>query len=208
MILYVLPLPEVQVSLIKAYARQHRVPLVAVHSVGYYSYFNITLPGVFPLVETHPDETAAIDLRLLSPWAELSAYTAKLTRDIEKLEDFDHGHLPFVVILLHFLDVWKISHEGKYPTSYADKIAFRGLIARSMRKDNAECGEENFEEAMAAVMKHVALPSIRSPVLEMLQYSGPRKVGMQLDLVSSQVLANKLGHRGALCVSRENSGFL
>lgn len=170
MILYALPLTVEQVQLIHDYGRQHRTPVIAVHSVGFYSYFSIALPGTFPIVDTHPDEAATTDLRLLDPWEELSSFAKEMTQDIETLENHEHGHLPLVVILLHYLDLWKQRHDGQYPTTYADKTAFRKTVSDAMRTNNPEGGEENFEEAVAAVMKHVVVPSIPSTLQQVFDY--------------------------------------
>lgn len=176
-ILYALPLRADQVDLIKAYARKHHTPLVAVHCVGFYSYFNISLPDTFPVVDTHPDETATTDLRLLSPWPELSTFAKGMTKDIDNLDSHDHGHLPLVVILLHYLSVWKQTHGDAYPTTYTDKVAFRGFVADAMRRDNPEGGEENFEEAISAVMKHVTVPSVPGSLKQVFEhYDGRSEV--------------------------------
>ena len=144
--------------------------MVAVHSVGFYAYFRVSLPGAFPVVETHPDETATTDLRLLSPWPELSEFANEMTNDIDKLEDHEHGHLPLVVILLHYLEQWMQSHEGSYPTAYPDKIAFRKIVSDAMRRGNPEGGEENFEEAVASVMKHVVKPELPSNLKQVFDH--------------------------------------
>lgn len=157
-------------GVIEAYAHRHAAPLVPVHSVGFYSYFRIDLPSAFPVVDTHPDETATTDLRLLNPWSELSSFAQSMTRDIDGLDDHEHGHLPLVVILLHYLATWKQEHHDRYPTTYADKLAFRALVSRGMRRNNAEGGEENFEEAISAVMKHVASPSLPSSLQQIFKY--------------------------------------
>ncbi|UKZ82160.1 hypothetical protein TrVFT333_009944 [Trichoderma virens FT-333] len=170
MIIYSLPLQPGMLEAIEAYGRQHRTPLVAIHSMGFYSYFRITLPGTFPIVDTHPDETATTDLRLLAPWPELSAFSNEMTKDIDNLDHHEHGHLPMVVILLHYLDVWKQEHDGAYPTSYEEKTKFRQLIANATRRDNPEGGEENFDEAFAAVMKHVSLPPVPSSLKQVFDY--------------------------------------
>ncbi|KAF4952659.1 hypothetical protein FGADI_6549 [Fusarium gaditjirri] len=162
MILYALPLPQDQVQLIQNYSHLHKIPTIAVHSVGYYSYFKTTLPGTFPIIDTHPDETATTDLRLLAPWPELLEFSQSMTENIDDLDSHEHGHLPMVVILLHYLEQWKQAHDGAYPTSYTDKTAFRKTVSEAMRTDNPEGGEENFEEAIAAVMKHVVAPSLPS----------------------------------------------
>ncbi|KND91390.1 NEDD8-activating enzyme E1 regulatory subunit [Tolypocladium ophioglossoides CBS 100239] len=176
-ILYALPLQADQVELIKAYASKYHTPLVAVHSVGFYSYFDISLPGTFPVVDTHPDETATTDLRLLNPWPELSTFADGMTKGIKNLDNHDHGHLPLVVILLHYLSVWKQTHDDAYPTTYTDKIAFRGFVADAMRKDNPEGGEENFEEAISAVMKLVTVSSVPSSLKQVFEHHDGRGEG-------------------------------
>lgn len=143
---------------------------MAVHSVGFYSYFKTTLPGTFPVVDTHPEETATTDLRLLTPWPELVDFANDMTKNIDSLDNHEHGHLPLVVILLHHLDQWRQSHGDTYPTKYADKTAFRQTISDAMRKDNPEGGEENFEEAVAAVMKHITVPSIPGSLQQVFDY--------------------------------------
>jgi hypothetical protein len=93
-----------------------------------------------------------------------------MTKDMESLDDHDHGHLPLVVVLLHYLEEWKTSHEGKLPTSYSDKTAFRKLVTEAARRDNPEGGEENFEEAAAAVMKHITIPSLPASLKQVFDY--------------------------------------
>ncbi|KAF5018853.1 hypothetical protein F66182_9145 [Fusarium sp. NRRL 66182] len=170
MILYALPLPEDQVQLIQDYAQQNKIPTIAVHSVGYYSYFKTTLPGTFPIVDTHPDEASTTDLRLLAPWPELTKFSRDMTKDIDTLDNHQHGHLPLVVILLHYLEKWQQTHNGAYPTSYADKTSFRKTVSDAMRTDNPEGGEENFEEAIAAVMKHIVAPSLPGSLQQVFDY--------------------------------------
>lgn len=165
-----MPLDQKNIELLEEYGHQNHVPVISIHSVGFYAYFKITLPGTFPIVDTHPDETATADLRLLQPWDELVQFSQSMTQDIENLDNHIHGHLPLVVVLLHYIEVWKQSHDGAPPTSYADKTAFRKTIVHAMRKDNPEGGEENFEEAAAAVMKHVVVPSIPSSLQEVFDY--------------------------------------
>lgn len=154
----------------EAYGRKHRTPLVAVHSAGFYSYFRINLPGAFPIVDTHPDETATTDLRLLDPWSELSEFAREMTADIDNLDNHDHGHLPYVVILLHYLDRWRKAHDGKNPVMYAEKVAFRKAISDATRRDNPEGGEENFDEAVAAVLKTVVPPALPPGLKEVFDH--------------------------------------
>lgn len=55
------------------------------------------------VIETHPAST--VDLRLTSPWPELSAYAAAY--NMEDRDAMAHSHIPFVVILLRALENWK-----------------------------------------------------------------------------------------------------
>lgn len=153
----------------KKYSEEHKVPLLSIHSAGFYSYFQIHLPGNFPIVDTHPDSTATTDLRLLQPWPELSKFAQHLTTDIENLSAHEHGHIPYIALLLHYLARWKESH-GEYPTTYKDKKAFGAFVAAGARTNNAEGGEENYDEAVAAVLKTISAPSLSSAVKEVFDH--------------------------------------
>ncbi|KAL2120808.1 hypothetical protein VTJ04DRAFT_4835 [Mycothermus thermophilus] len=169
-ILYTLPIRPDQLAHIEAYGQRHKTPTVAIHSAGFYSYFQLNLPGAFPIVDTHPDETATTDLRLLSPWPELVDFAQELTKDIDNLDNYEHGHLPYVVILLHYLERWKANHGGKPPSTYKEKSEFRKLVQAAARTDNPEGGEENFDEAAAAVLKTLATPSLPSGLKEVFEH--------------------------------------
>lgn len=176
-ILYSSPINPERLRLIEEYGHQNKTPLIPVQSAGFYAYFSVKLPGAFPIVDTHPDETATTDLRLLAPWPELQAFSQDMTKDIENLDNHDHGHLPLVVILLHYLEEWRESHDGANPTKYADKIAFRDLVSSKTRTDNAEGGEENFEEAVGSVMKHIVEPTIPDTLRQVFEYQHQSEVG-------------------------------
>lgn len=151
------------------YGRKYDVPLISLHSAGFYSYFRIHLHGCFPIVDTHPDSTSTTDLRLLNPWPALSELTEKLTKDIGNLTALEHGHIPYLVLLLHYLEKWKESH-GAFPTTYSDKKTFREFVSDGARSDNPEGSEENYDEAVAAVLKTVSAPSLPSSVKTVFDY--------------------------------------
>jgi amyloid beta precursor protein binding protein 1 len=159
---------------VEAYGQEHKVPIIAIHSAGYYSYFRINLPGTFPIVDTHPDSTATTDLRLLTPWEELSKFAANLTDNIDALSAHEHGHIPYVALLLYYLEKWKQTH-GNLPSTYKEKTAFRDTVAAGARTNNSEGGEENFDEAVAAVLKTISSPSLSTSVKEVFDYA-PSKV--------------------------------
>jgi amyloid beta precursor protein binding protein 1 len=170
MVLYAAPIARARMELLQEYGQKHNVPVIAVHSAGFYSYFRISLSGNFPIVDTHPDSTATTDLRLLTPWEELSNFAASLTENIESLSAHEHGHIPYVALLLHYLAEWKQTH-GSLPSTYKEKTAFRSTVAAGARTDTPEGGEENFDEAVAAVLKTISSPSISSSVREVFDYT-------------------------------------
>ncbi|PVH80382.1 hypothetical protein DL98DRAFT_515467 [Cadophora sp. DSE1049] len=168
-ILYTNPIEPQALEAAQSYALENQVPLIAIHSAGFYSYFRTFLPGSFPIVDTHPDSTATTDLRLLTPWKELSKFAADLTKDIDNQDGHEHAHIPWIALILHFLVKWKEDH-GSLPSTYEDKTAFRTLVADATRTDNPEGGEENFEEAVAAVLKTVSAATLSSAVREVFDH--------------------------------------
>lgn len=126
------------------------------------------LPSEFPIVETHPDPESTQDLRLLNPWPELHAAAAAIT-DLDALDDHDHGHVPYILILLHYLDRWKAEHGGKAPENYKEKTAFRDSVRAGARTNTPEGGEENFDEAAGAVLKSINPWSLRSNIREIFE---------------------------------------
>jgi amyloid beta precursor protein binding protein 1 len=170
MIIYTHPIRKEDLDLIKSYGSLHKTPIVSVHSAGFYSYFNIDLPGTFPIIDTHPDVEKTTDLRLLNPWPELLEFANGMTKDIESLDDHDHGHIPYVVLLLHYLEKWRQTHNGENPLSSNDKKEFRKLILESARTNNPEGGEENFQEAEGAVNKNIVAPRLEEGVEEIFSH--------------------------------------
>ncbi|KAF8466212.1 hypothetical protein BDZ91DRAFT_725792 [Kalaharituber pfeilii] len=155
---------------------QHSYPEVAifnVYSLGFLASLRISLPELC-IVETHPD--SLVDLRLYNPWPELEAYAEDCTRDIETMNEHQHGHIPYLVLLLYYLDQWKKTHNGELPTSYKDKNEFKKLILAGMRTDVPGGSEENFEEAVAAVMNSLRPHVISSWTQEVLQDESCREL--------------------------------
>lgn len=161
-------LPPKQRRTICEYAQQHSISVIHIQSAGFYSSFSLQLPSVFPIVDTHPDPDSIQDLRLLSPWPELLD-EVKALGDLDKLEDQDHGHVPYLLILLYYLEKWKQNNDGKAPDTFKEKTQFRDVVRAAARTTNAEGGEENFDEAAAAVLKTVTPFSMNGGCREMFE---------------------------------------
>lgn len=147
---------------ISNYASRRSIPLFYIHSVGFYSHFSVQLPAQFPVVDTHPDPDSTQDLRLLNTWPELLDFVHSRTNNLDSLDDHDHGHVPYLLLLLHYLNSWRASHNGRSPDNYGEKIDFKNLVQKGARTANTEGGEENYAEAVASVLKSLNPPSISS----------------------------------------------
>ncbi|KAF3920800.1 hypothetical protein ABW20_dc0107209 [Dactylellina cionopaga] len=141
------------------------IPLFVLKCVGFTMTCRIAL-SEHTVVETHPDST--VDLRLLNPFTELvdlAEEKAGSMDDKEKMLPDEHDHLPYVLILLRALEDWKSTHDGKPPSNYSEKNQFKSFVRSKMW--NAD--EENFEEAIAAVLPHFnpsTIPSATKAIFE------------------------------------------
>ncbi|KAK6531069.1 hypothetical protein TWF281_007895 [Arthrobotrys megalospora] len=141
------------------------IPIFAVRCVGFTMTCRLAL-SEHPIVETHPAST--VDLRLFNPFPELAALVdekASSMDDKEKMTTHEHGHLPYVLILLQALQEWRSTHDNNPPSNYSQKNEFKSLLRSKMW--NAD--EENFEEAIAAVLPHFNVPSIPSDTKAIFQ---------------------------------------
>jgi amyloid beta precursor protein binding protein 1 len=75
-----------------------------------------------------------------------------------------------------YLEKWKASHEGATPKTYAEKKEFGRLVKSGARTSNAEGGEENYDEAEAAVLKSLNPPGILSSAMDQLFKYTPSEV--------------------------------
>ena len=121
---------------------QLQLPLLLLQSVGLVVSLRLFAPE-HRVVESKPADKEILDLHLLTPFPELKSYaeTFKLT----ELDDMNHGHVPYIVLLMQQLDKWKAEHGGNRPTSFADKTEFRAALKAGSRSFFKEM---NFQEAV------------------------------------------------------------
>ncbi|SNX83716.1 related to auxin-resistance protein [Melanopsichium pennsylvanicum] len=127
-----------------------QVPLLKIRSAGMLAEMQFSLKEL-GIIETHPD--TVVDLRITKPFPELVQLASSF--DLDTSDTIEHSHIPFPVILIKKLIEWKLTHEGNLPTS-KDRDAFVKLINHARLPGNPDA--ENFDEAIAALGKHVWRP--------------------------------------------------
>ncbi|KAH0828583.1 hypothetical protein J3R83DRAFT_2855 [Lanmaoa asiatica] len=117
-----------------------RPPLVVVRSAGFLAEFFIQFHE-HTIIESHSEN--APSLRIDKPFPALRDHALAL--DFDSLDPTEHGHVPYVVILVRVLEDWKTSHDGNPPKTYAERQEFKKrILAMKVKSD-----EENFDEAEA-----------------------------------------------------------
>ncbi|KAG0198991.1 NEDD8-activating enzyme E1 regulatory subunit [Mortierella sp. GBA30] len=111
------------------------------------------------IVESHPDNAA--DLRIDNPFPELSGYATSFNFETE--DSLEFGHIPYVAILLKFMEEWKREHEGKIPSTYAEKNQLKANIRSGMRSAD----DENFDEAINSVLRSCQPTVVPSAIKEL-----------------------------------------
>lgn len=170
-------MPSPILSRISSQANDLNIPLIYVHSIGFYGAFSLQLPTLYPIIETHPPSDSIQDLRLTNPWPELALEAKKLAtgegglgKPLDELDDYEHGHVPWLLLLLHYLEVWKEQRgNGLPPQNFKEKTEFREMVLQAARTHTPEGGEENYDEACAAVLKYISLYSLPDTIQEIFE---------------------------------------
>ncbi|RKP23875.1 NEDD8-activating enzyme E1 regulatory subunit [Syncephalis pseudoplumigaleata] len=147
--------PEADLLALAARCWQTQKPLVVVRVCGFFGYLRVVGPE-HTVVDTHPDHMA--DLRLYAPFPALLEYAARF-ESMDTMSNADHGHVPYVVILLKYLEQFRMKH-GRLPGNYQEKNELKTMIRAGMRASD----EENFHEAMDAVLRSCTKPEIPSSI--------------------------------------------
>ncbi|PLW06507.1 hypothetical protein PCANC_25256 [Puccinia coronata f. sp. avenae] len=137
--------PEDDESVTSEYCWDFYVPTVLVQTCGLVATIRVQIRELSIIPTTHSD--SLIDLRLDSPFPSLSAFVKSF--EMDKLESHEHAHVPAVVIIMHFLDIFKSNHDGKLPQDSAQREELKQMILADKR--NAD--EENFDEAVGMIWK-------------------------------------------------------
>jgi NEDD8-activating enzyme E1 regulatory subunit len=112
--------------------------------------------------------------------------------DISKMSDHDHGHIPYLVILLYYLKEWQDTHDGQAPSTFKEKTAFRDFVRDKARTSNPEGGEENFDEACAAVLKSISDPPVGSGCKDMFALDSCSYASITAESANFWVIAHSI----------------
>ena len=77
------------------------------------------------MVESHPDNQNP-DLRLDQPFPGLREHVDSI--QLSSLELKEHAHIPYVVLLLKFLDKWKAENGPCLPKTRHEKDKLKNMI--------------------------------------------------------------------------------
>jgi len=118
-----------------------QIPFIAVHSYGLIGVVRLQTPPL-PLLNPKPRD-APPDLRLVHPFPALQQLADSI--DWDNLENHQHGHIPYPLILLRLSKEWKACHNGMLPQTFAEKQEFQASVKAAARNFDQEL---NFQEAV------------------------------------------------------------
>lgn len=145
-----------------AFCQELDIPLVLVGSVGFVGRLRIFV-AEHCVCETKTESEFG-DLRLTDPFPELRRFADSI--DFASLDDAQHAHVPYVVILIQSLDMFRREHEGKsLPSTKDEKDRFKHIVL-SFQRNNQEA---NFSEALENAYKAWIPYSIPEPVQKVLE---------------------------------------
>ncbi|KAF8988422.1 NEDD8-activating enzyme E1 regulatory subunit [Haplosporangium bisporale] len=139
-----------------------QISFVWVKTVGLIGAARIAVPEHL-VVETHPDNEKLADLRIDSPFPELATYAKSF--DFNTQDSMEFGHIPYVAILLKYMEEWKAEHDGKIPQNYAEKNKLKANIRSGMRTVD----DENFDEAFDSALRACNPTVVPNDIKELFQ---------------------------------------
>ena len=109
-----------------------------------YGLMGIVRIQTLPLALLDPKPTSSPpDLRLVQTFPKFVELAESI--DWKALDNQQHGHMPYPLILYQVAKEWKQTHGGNLPQSFADKQDFRNTIKQKSRDFDKEL---NFQEAV------------------------------------------------------------
>lgn len=139
------------------------IPLLHVNACGLYGTLQIFCDET-TIVETH-DPSQLYDLRIDHPWTELQEYADSF--DLDALDDTDHAHVPYIVIFIKGLKLWKDDHDGSPPRNYEEKKKFKVEYIEKLSRNITL--ETNFFEAGLQIHRALQTTTVPKYLYELFQ---------------------------------------
>lgn len=136
------------------------VPAILIETCGLVARIRLQMREL-GVIDTHPDSLA--DLRLDCPFPSMMQFVNSF--EMSKMDRHDHGHIPAIVIVIHFLEIFKANHDGKLPQSSAERSEFKTMISAEKR----DADEDNFDEAIGMAWKACQATQVPTAIQELFK---------------------------------------
>ena len=154
-------------------ARNLNLPLLLVRTYGMVGTLRIQAgTDEFTVVEPRA-EGVKWDLRMRetvedpASFPALSSYVGEMIAGMPNMDQQQHGHVPYVALLMEALSRWRSSHSGAVPSTFAEKDEFRAALKGMSRDWNLEM---NFQEGVReAYTAYTNSPGVPEHVREMME---------------------------------------
>ncbi|CCJ28105.1 unnamed protein product, partial [Pneumocystis jirovecii] len=137
---------------------EFKIPLIIAYSIGFIGYIRITMPEH---TETHHGNLE--DLRIDCPWPELKALASNF--ELKNIKDNSYIQIPYVLILLNCISIWKLKNSKTLPHTYEEKEHFKQIIRSYMH----EFDEERIKEVLSMAWKASYTTSIPDDIQYILK---------------------------------------
>lgn len=132
--------PPILLNIAK-HCQSSNIPLVSVSNYGLMGTVRLQTP-VLSILNPKPRDGVP-DLRLVRPFHKLLQLADSI--DMGNLENHEHSHVPYPILLLQASKEWKQTHDNTLPKTFGQKQEFQAFVkSRSRNYDN----ELNFQEAV------------------------------------------------------------
>ncbi|PLW14790.1 hypothetical protein PCANC_18901 [Puccinia coronata f. sp. avenae] len=136
--------PDKEEQVVSYWCWDQYVPTILVQTCGLVASIRLQIREL-SIIQTHSE--SLVDLRLDCPFPSLSAFVNSF--EMDKLDNHEHAHVPAVVIIIHFMEMFKSQHDGKLPQDSAEREELKRMILAEKRSAD----EDNFDEAVGMIWK-------------------------------------------------------
>ena len=138
------------------------MPIIVMRTYGMIGYLRSYRKEHTCIQSKHADKEPE-DLRMAAPFESLETYVRNF--DLNALDNMEHKHTPYAIIVIKAVLKWKEDHGGKLPTNMTEKEEFKASIKSMARNFHDEL---NFIEAIDNAYKVFSYEPIPFEIQEIL----------------------------------------